>query len=285
MSRKNVRSGLPAAPEDFYTPYSHDELAQSRKNRKLLTALNELDARLWQCVHFAENACECVDACEYTRALAYFKQLDIGDDFTPSSTNRMILRLRSEIVSTGEGNVPVTGRIRAFSKVLATYVQLLAEIHGTDDIIAVDRAGRSIVAMLTERQISCGDAETYEKYVEKTFDIMLKGLAGHFAKVYSHLLAKAEQQRESAKPKPAEPLVEAVKDVGKSLAEIKISVKKGVEKIAGKKRKGRKPKIKLDIQEAVWNIHERAGKLQSVRNMHPKGIATKENEFRYAKRE
>ena len=54
---------------------------------------------------------------------------------------------------------------------------------------------------------------------------------------------------------------------------------------AGKKRKGRKPKIKLDIQEAVWNIHERAGKLQSVRNMHPKGIATKENEFRYAKRE
>ena len=63
------------------------------------------------------------------------------------------------------------------------------------------------------------------------------------------------------------------------------AVEKGAAKVAKtvRKRKGRKPKAKIDVQEAVWNIHERVKKLQDVKDMHPQGKATRENEFVYAK--
>lgn len=63
------------------------------------------------------------------------------------------------------------------------------------------------------------------------------------------------------------------------------AVEKGAAKVARatRKQKGRKPKAKIDVQEAVWNIHERVKKLQDVKDMHPKGKATRENEFLYAK--
>lgn len=64
------------------------------------------------------------------------------------------------------------------------------------------------------------------------------------------------------------------------------AVEKGAAKMmrAVGKKKGRKPRIKVDVQEAVWNIHEREKRNEEVRNMGH-GHATRENEFIHAQRE
>ena len=64
------------------------------------------------------------------------------------------------------------------------------------------------------------------------------------------------------------------------------AVEKGAAKVARivRKRKGRKPKAKIDVQEAVWNIHEREKQNEEVRNMGH-GRAIRDNEFIHAKSE
>ena len=64
------------------------------------------------------------------------------------------------------------------------------------------------------------------------------------------------------------------------------AVEKGAAKVAraARRRKGRKPKAKIDVQEAVWNIHEREKRNEEVKNMGH-GRAIRENEFIHAKSE
>ena len=64
------------------------------------------------------------------------------------------------------------------------------------------------------------------------------------------------------------------------------AVEKGAAKVArtARKRMGRKPKTKIDVQEAVWNIHEREKKNVEVKNMGH-GRAIRENEYFHAKNE
>ena len=58
----------PDAADRYYVPYTADELAESRGQRKFPNAVNVLNARLWMCVHFAECACEAIRAGDHYRA-------------------------------------------------------------------------------------------------------------------------------------------------------------------------------------------------------------------------
>ena len=51
-----------------------------------------------------------------------------------------------------------------------------------------------------------------------------------------------------------------------------------------RRKKGRKPKIGVDVQEAVWNIHVRERKNPCVKDMGG-GRAMRENEFTHARGE
>ena len=91
-------------------------------------------------------------------------------------------------------------------------------------------------------------------------------------------------------PASKEEVREIVDSAASSAADkVVAAVEKGAAKVAKAVKKsqvkGRKPRTKVDIQEAVWNIHERVKTLQAVKDMHPKGMATRENEFLYAKGE
>ena len=146
----------PDAADRYYVPYTADELAESRGQRKFLNAVNVLNARLWMCVHFAECACEAIRAGDHYRAYSYFRALDIGNEFVSASIASAIQRIREQIISNGEGNAPVAGSVNGLVKVLATYIQLRLEIHATDSIIRADRAGRSIADMLTSHALTRG---------------------------------------------------------------------------------------------------------------------------------
>ena len=223
----------PDAADRYYTPYTADELAESRGQRKFLNAVNVLNARLWMCVHFAECACEALKTGDHYRAYSYFRALDIESEYVSSSIAAAIQKIREQIISKGEGNAPVAGSVNGLVKVLATYIQLRLEIHATDSIIRADRAGRSIADMLPSHDVTCGDSEKFSDYVNKTFDKLLSSLSEHYAKTATHIGQKAEQQRNEAKPKDdpkTEKIVNAVKDVGKSLTDIKIAVTDAGEK-------------------------------------------------------
>ena len=64
MSGRKPKKNAPRrdAAVNYYVPYSADELAESREQRKFLNAVNVLNARLWMCVHLAECACEALKA-------------------------------------------------------------------------------------------------------------------------------------------------------------------------------------------------------------------------------
>ena len=70
MSGKKLKKNAshPDATESHYVPYTADELAESRGQRKFLNAVNVLNARLWMCVHFAECACEALKSGDHYRA-------------------------------------------------------------------------------------------------------------------------------------------------------------------------------------------------------------------------
>ena len=188
------------AAESYYVPYSTDELAESRGQRKFLNAVNVLNARLWMCVHFAECACEALKAGDHYRAYSYFRALDIGNEFVSASIAAAIQKIREQIISKGEGNAPVAGSVNGLVKVLATYIQLRLEIHATDSIIRADRAGRSIADMLTSHDITCGDSEKFATYVNTTFDTLISALEDHYDKTALLLSSKLENCRPEPKP-------------------------------------------------------------------------------------
>lgn len=112
---------------------------------------------------------------------------------------------------------------------------------------------------------------------------------------------EAEIRGEASKPATTEDLksivreVESVRaDVGDRLAKttevaadrVVEAIEKGADKVAKavRRKKGRKPKIGVDVQEAVWNIHVRERKNPCVKDMGG-GRAMRENEFTHARGE
>ena len=189
----------PDTAASYYIPYTADELAESRGQRKFLNAVNVLNARLWMCVHFAECACEAIRAGDHYRAYSYFRALDIGNEFISASIASAIQRIREQIIANGEGNAPVAGSVNGLVKVLATYIQLRLEIHATDSIIRADRAGRSIADMLTSHDITCGDGDRFAAYVNATFATLIGALEDHYDKTALILSSRIENCRPEPK--------------------------------------------------------------------------------------
>lgn len=202
MSGKKLKKNAshPDATESHYVPYTADELAESRGQRKFLNAVNVLNARLWMCVHFAECACEALKSGDHYRAYSYFRALDIGNEFVSASIASAIQKIREQIISKGEGNAPIAGSVNGLVKVLATYIQLRLEIHATDSIIRADRAGRAIANMLTSHDITCGDSEKFATYVNTTFATLISSLEDHYDKTALILSSRIENCRPEPKP-------------------------------------------------------------------------------------
>ena len=215
MSGKKLKKNAshPDATESHYVPYTADELAESRGQRKFLNAVNVLNARLWMCVHFAECACEAIKTGDHHRAYSYFRALDIGNEYVSVSIASAIQRIREQIISKGEGNAPVAGSVNGLVKVLATYIQLRLEIHATDSIIRADRAGRAIADMLTSHEITCGDGEKFATYVNTTFATLISALEDHYEKTALILSSRIENCR--PEPKSVEKPLK-VEVIGKS---------------------------------------------------------------------
>ena len=274
----------PDAADRYYIPYTADELAESRGQRKFLNAVNVLNARLWMCVHFAECACEAIRAGDHYRAYSYFRALDIGNEFVSASIASAIQRIREQIISNGEGNAPVAGSVNGLVKVLATYIQLRLEIHATDSIIRADRAGRSIADMLTSHDVTCGDGDKFAAYVNATFATLISALEDHYDKTALILSSRIENCRPDKAPARPAANVESV--VETAADKVVAAIDEGAEKVARAVRKprGRKPKVNVDVQEAVWNIHDREKRNAEVKRMGH-GRAIRENEYLHAKNE
>lgn len=286
LERFNNELGL------VFTPYTGEQLNEKRSSRKFITALAEFNTRIWYCIYFAEDVIDYIDKGDYAHAFDCFRKLDVGNQFDKESLCAVAIKVRDHIIAKGEGGGPISRSVIDFTRALATIIRLHIEIHSSDAIIDADRAARDIAHMLTSHDITCGDSGKFGDYVNKTFDNLLSSLSGHYAKTANFLGAKVERQHAQAKPKEdpkTEKIVNAVEGVNKSLADIKIAVADAGTKVAKAvrkaKAKGRKPKVSVKTQEAVWNIHERVKQLAAVKDMHSRGIATRENEFKHAKAE
>lgn len=140
--------------------------------------------------------------------------------------------------------------------------------------------------------------------IERKLDTRLNQLLNAFGEI-SQAFRRRERQRDIEyafrKDPPPPATKEDVKDVVNAAAsstsaiiaqssdraadKVVAAIEKGTAKIArATRKKGRKPKTKIDVQEAVWNIHEREKHNEEVKAMGH-GRATRENEFLHAKRE
>ena len=267
MSGKKLKKNAshPDATESHYVPYTADELAESRGQRKFLNAVNVLNARLWMCVHFAECACEALKSGDHYRAYSYFRALDIGNEFVSASIASAIQKIREQIISKGEGNAPIAGSVNGLVKVLATYIQLRLEIHATDSIIRADRAGRAIANMLTSHDITCGDSEKFATYVNTTFATLISSLEDHYDKTALILSSRIENcrpdktsARSSADVKSA---VETATD------KVVAAIDKGASRVATAvhRKPGRKSKYSSELIRDVCALWDEAQKRPKVK--------------------
>ena len=284
MSKRKPKKNAsrPDAADRYYVPYTADELAESRGQRKFLNAVSTLNARLWMCVHFAECACEAIRAGDHYRAYSYFRALDIGNEFVSASIASAIQRIREQIISNGEGNAPVAGSVNGLVKVLATYIQLRLEIHATDSIIRADRAGRSIADMLTSHDITCGDADRFAAYVNTTFATLIGALEDHYDKTALILSSRIENCRPD-KP-PARPATDVESAVETAANKVVAAIDEGAEKVAMAvhRKPGKKRKYPDELVRDVCEIWDEAQKRPKVRESGNKRTSY-EAGFNYAR--
>lgn len=160
-----------------------------------------------------------------------------------------------------------------------TLISLLAELHHAEHLEEAERQCLEFFALvmyqgpakMTRKEFAAALDEAKNRFVEACV---------HNAKALSAYIIQQLNGNPNDQP--------ATRGDVKSAAEtISDAVMKGSAKVAKtlRKPKGRKPRSRIDVQEAVWNIHERLKDLQGVKDMHPRGIATRENEFLFGKRE
>ena len=184
----------------------------------------------------------------------------------------------------GHGDTPRMPIVVITSRSTVTLIELLDELHHTGHIDEALSHIKNFFALITYGGARKMSQSAFAKRIRGE---MAQFIANCSANAKELGIALIERVRSGADwpPKPAS--AADVKTAADSAAEkIVNAIETGAAKVAHAVRKprGRRPKVKVDVQEAVWNIHDREKKNVEVKRMGH-GRAIRENEYLHAKNE
>ena len=264
-------------------PYSPQELTAHLVNREVKSALEATHA------HNLELIAKVQGWIDFLGGKGPRPENKIWRLLMPGTNEENPACLRLEAITEhfaqyGHGDTPRMPIVVIASRSTVTLLELLDELHHTGHIDEALSHIKNFFAL-----VSYGGAR---KMPQSAFAKRIRGEMAQFianctANAKELGIALIERVRSGADwpPKPAS--AADVKAATDSAAEkIVNAIETGAAKVAHavKKPRGRKPKVKVDVQEAVWNIHDREKKNAEVKRMGH-GRAIRENEYLHAKNE